>query len=262
MKSYNNEYGTIYLGDNREVLSIFEDDSIEAMITDPPYGYRMHGASWDYDIPTIDFWKQTLRVLKPGAHILVASGTRVQHRMACNIEDAGFVIRDVIAWVYAEGVSKGADLGKSTDGKWKGWKITVKPAMEFWTLARKPLGENTIAKNLKKYQTGALHIDACRVDNEFLKPWKKNRKPISYSVAYGEFRSGTVPFTSRSHPEGREPYNFIHDGSDEVTRLFTNGAQHFFYCPKASQKERREGLEGKNIHPTVKPVELMQYLVR
>ena len=68
---------------------------------------------WDYDVPSVELWHEVLRVLKPGAHALIACGTRTQHRMAVNIEDAGFEIRDVISWVYGSGFPKSLNIGKA-----------------------------------------------------------------------------------------------------------------------------------------------------
>lgn len=87
-------------GDSEMELGFFEDNSIDSVVTDPPYGISFMNKHWDYDVPTVDLWREVYRVLKPGGHALVACGTRTQHRMAVNLEDAGFEIRDVIAWVY------------------------------------------------------------------------------------------------------------------------------------------------------------------
>jgi hypothetical protein len=90
----------IFNGDCLEVLKTIGDNSIESIVTDPPYGISFMGKKWDYQVPSVEIWKECLRVLKPGGHLLAFAGTRTQHRMACNIEDAGFEIRDMIAWVY------------------------------------------------------------------------------------------------------------------------------------------------------------------
>ena len=265
METHQTDYGTIYLCDNKQILPLFEENSIDAMVTDPPYGYGMKDSAWDCEIPTVDFWKEALRVLKPGAFALVASGTRVQHRMATNLENAGFEIRDVIAWVYKSGFSKDSDCGKIAGSEWEGFKPRLKPAMELWTLAKKPIGKNTLKENLKEYGTGALNFNKCRIKNDYIKPMqKKYKQHREYSASY---RFGKKPnkdgyIVYESHPDGREPSNFIHDGSDEVIKLFTDGAQHFFYCPKASQSERNLGVEGRNDHSTVKPLLLCRYLVR
>lgn len=89
--------GKLYHGDCLEVLQGIPDNSIDAVVTDPPYGWKFMGKKWDYDIPSVETWQEVLRVLKPGGHALVACGVRTQHRMAVNIEGAGFEIRDVIA---------------------------------------------------------------------------------------------------------------------------------------------------------------------
>ena len=90
----------IHHGDCLEVLRGMEDCSIDSVVTDPPYGLAFMGKKWDYDVPSEDIWRECLRVLKPGGHLLAFAGTRTQHRMCVRIEDAGFEIRDMIAWVY------------------------------------------------------------------------------------------------------------------------------------------------------------------
>ena len=89
--------------------------SIDSIITDPPYGLRFMGKKWDHDVPCVELWEECLRVLKPGGHLLAFAGTRTQHRMAVNIEDAGFEIRDMIAWVYGSGFPKSLDVSKAID---------------------------------------------------------------------------------------------------------------------------------------------------
>jgi site-specific DNA-methyltransferase (adenine-specific) len=92
-----------------------EDSSIDAIVTDPPYGLSFMGKKWDYDVPGVEVWAECLRVLKPGGHLLAFAGTRTQHRMAVRIEDAGFEIRDMIAWVYGSGFPKSLDVSKAID---------------------------------------------------------------------------------------------------------------------------------------------------
>ncbi len=96
----------IFNGDCLEVLRGFEDSSIDSVVTDPPYGLSFMGKRWDYDVPSQEIWEECLRVLKPGGHLLAFAGTRTQHRMAVRIEDAGFEIRDMIAWMYGSGMPK------------------------------------------------------------------------------------------------------------------------------------------------------------
>lgn len=91
------------------------DNSVDAVVTDPPYGLSFMGKKWDYDVPSVEIWAECLRVLKPGGHLLAFAGTRTQHRMAVRIEDAGFEIRDMIAWVYGSGFPKSLDVSKAID---------------------------------------------------------------------------------------------------------------------------------------------------
>lgn len=90
----------VKLGDCPEGLRALPDNSVDSIVTDPPYGLKFMGKAWDYDVPPEEVWRECLRVLKPGGHLLCFAGTRTQHRMAVRIEDAGFEIRDMIAWVY------------------------------------------------------------------------------------------------------------------------------------------------------------------
>jgi DNA modification methylase len=106
---------TLLLGNCLEKLAEMPDCSIDAIITDPPYGLSFMGKKWDYDVPGEDIWRECLRVLKPGGHLLAFAGTRTQHRMAVRIEDAGFEIRDMIAWVYGSGFPKSMNVGKAID---------------------------------------------------------------------------------------------------------------------------------------------------
>jgi DNA modification methylase len=105
----------LMLGDCLERLREMEDCSVDSVVTDPPYGLSFMGKKWDYDVPSEDIWRECLRVLKPGGHLLAFAGTRTQHRMAVRIEDAGFEIRDMIAWVYGSGFPKSLDVSKAID---------------------------------------------------------------------------------------------------------------------------------------------------
>lgn len=279
-------------GDCLTVLKTLQDNSVDSIVTDPPYGLSFMGKKWDYDVPSQDIWQECLRVLKPGGHLLAFAGTRTQHRMAVRIEDAGFEIRDMIAWVYGSGFPKSRNL----DGDWQGWGTALKPALEPIAVARKPLIE-TVFNNVMQYGTGALNINGCRVgltdgDDPRLGgkgSWKTDK------AAANVYEGGYAGERIESSPLGRWPANLIHDGSDEVNDLL-NEAARFFYCAKASKKDRDEGLDGfeikqaigggggignylldidsasgkfgsekapsKNHHPTVKPTDLMRYLCR
>jgi DNA modification methylase len=116
MTLYHKDKSTeIHNGDCLEVLRTLPDCSVDACVTDPPYGLAFMGKRWDYDVPAVEVWQEVLRVLKPGGHLLAFAGTRTQHRMAVRIEDAGFEIRDMIAWVYGSGFPKSLDVSKAID---------------------------------------------------------------------------------------------------------------------------------------------------
>lgn len=286
--------------DCRHGLAMLPDNSVDAIVCDPPYGLRFMGKKWDYDVPGVDIWEHCLRVLKPGGYLLAFAGTRTQHRMAVRIEDAGFEIRDMIAWVYGSGFPK--------------HQSALKPSLEPITMARKPAPRATL-----------LNIDACRVDlnGESQPTGSGNPSTIAVKEGINPGRSGGNGGNVTSDL-GRYPANLIHDGSDEVVAMFpdsagsggsvpnvkisgygdgavgtgsaeylggertkvdcgTGSAARFFYCAKASKRDRNEGLDlfpdvtagvgalrdsgresemRKNPHPTVKPTELMRYLCR
>ncbi len=98
-------------------LKKLEDNSVDSVVTDGPYGLKFMSKRWDYDVPSIAFWKEVLRVLKPGGHVLSFGGTRTYHRMVVNMEDAGFEIRDQIMWIYGSGFPKSLNIGKAFDKK-------------------------------------------------------------------------------------------------------------------------------------------------
>lgn len=320
----------LYVGDCIQELRKLPDNSVDSMVTDPPYGLEFMGKDWDapwkdartdkrgivnpaewggnqdsvsggnaysrsrvrhghaasYKVNPAKTGQQfqawceqwaaeCLRVLKPGGHILSFGGTRTYHRMVCAIEDAGFEVRDSIHWIYGSGFPKSMNVSKAIaksrqedSTEWEGWGTALKPAHEPIVLARKPL-EGSVAKNVLKYGIGGLNIDNSRVT------------------------------------DGRWPADVILDseaGNSLDTQDGANGASRFFkqvdwepdydvpfiYQAKANKKERNAGVEqlpavsapamgngigGKehdpetatpkhNHHPTVKPVALMQYLIR
>ena len=102
-------------GDCLEQMKTLEDNSVDSIVSDPPYGISFMAKKWDYDVPSVEVWKEAMRVLKPGGHALIACGTRTQHRMVVNIEDAGFEIRDVVSWIYGSGFPKSLNISKAID---------------------------------------------------------------------------------------------------------------------------------------------------
>jgi site-specific DNA-methyltransferase (adenine-specific) len=183
------------LGDCLEVLKTIPDNSIDSVVTDPPYHLTsivkrfgkegsapaqfgtdgayaraskgFMGKEWDGgDIAfRTEIWQECLRVLKPGGHLLAFSHSRTYHRMGVAIEDAGFEIRDQIMWVYGSGFPKSHNIGKAIkeENDWTGWGTALKPAHEPIVMARKPLTEKSIAENVLKHGTGGINIDGSRI---------------------------------------------------------------------------------------------------
>lgn len=283
----------LHHGNCLDILRTMPDASIDAVVTDPPYGLSFMGKKWDYDVPCVEIWEQCLRVLNPGGYLLAFAGTRTQHRMAVRIEDAGFEIRDMIAWMYGSGFPKSHNL----QGNRQGWGTALKPAMEPITMARKPF-KGTVADNVQTYGTGAINIDGCRImyasDTDKSKmvnaKWHVNGSSAGIngngfvtSNNIGDVLDG-AEFT---HDLGRWPANVLHDGCEDVLRGMGEAAR-FFYTPKACKEDRDDGCEmmearqyshdgrearnetayqrndseARNFHPTVKPTDLMRYLCR
>ena len=353
---------TIHNGNCIDVMRSMPDNSVDSIVTDPPYELGFMGKSWDSTgiAFNVEVWAEALRVLKPGGHLLAFSGSRTYHRMAVAIEDAGFQIRDQIMWLYGSGFPKSLNVAKALDkaegllqheGKnmrnvtadttaltpsikaseyvppepqgeaaqqWQGWGTALKPAHEPIVLARKPL-IGTVAANVLEWGTGGLNIDGSRVGSDEMTKTTSNGVKISEngSMSGANFEREIVGTVS-----DRFPANLIHDGSDEVVEGFpsnvkdqvgmkkdvgdfrfitgdtetkqkfdygktdSGSAARFFYCAKASKRDRNEGLDGlpevarnkraeggksvlevsgatsKNHHPTVKPTDLMRYLVK
>ncbi|WP_282275248.1 site-specific DNA-methyltransferase [Stenotrophomonas sp. PS02297] len=258
----------LHLGDCLDVLRGMGDNSVDSIVTDPPYGLRFMGKRWDYDVPSVEIWAACLRVLKPGGHLLAFAGTRTQHRMAARIEDAGFEIRDMIAWVYGSG------FPKSHNGPWGG--TALKPALEPITMARKPL-TGTVEANWSDFGTGALNIDGCRVhahDSQGYAYTVQRMAPGADQNRTGKTHQESIEFKGQTKDD-RWPANLIHDGSDEVLAAFPDAkgqqgnlketgrapivrpvrrygtaarvesdtsAARFFYCAKASRADRNAGL--------------------
>ena len=102
-------------GDSLQVMPTLAPDSVDAIVTDPPYGLTFMGKEWDRGVPGVEFWREAIRVAKPGAHLLAFGGTRTFHRLTCAIEDAGWEIRDCVMWVYGSGFPKSLDVSKAID---------------------------------------------------------------------------------------------------------------------------------------------------
>ncbi|MDB5582807.1 MAG: hypothetical protein JWR80_7983 [Bradyrhizobium sp.] len=248
------------------------------------------GKQWDGgDIAfRVDTWKAVYRVLKPGAYLLAFASTRGFGRMSVAIEDAGFITHPLIAWVFGSGFPKATRIkAEGYDGFRYGGQA-LKPAIEPIFMGQKPFREATGTANILKHGTGAVNIDGCRVEGD-ARPFGNGSEGI------GGFRLHNRDVSEWEPSKlGRWPANLIHDGSEEVVSAFPEApgqqrevndsfapkagtavfgdygprptvsprdsggsAARFFYSSKADADDR---IGSK--HPTVKPVDLMRYLVR
>ena len=236
-------------GDAIDAMLQMDADSVDAIVTDPPYGLGFMGKKWDALPPGQAWAEAALHVLKPGGHLLAFGGTRTWHRLAVAVEDAGFEIRDSIAWIYGTGFPK--------------HKATLKPAFEPVVMARKPFKGSLVA-NVAKHGVGLLNIDECRI-GETVETWPASRRygggrgdaPAASAVAFGRDSSPARTQATGEAPAGRWPANVI---LDECTREQVGGPAKFFYAAKAPKSERPvvDGI----AHPTVKPLSLMRHLVK
>jgi DNA modification methylase len=251
----------LFRGDNLKCLRSLENNSVDSVVTDPPYGLSFMGKKWDHDVPSIEFWKEVYRVLKPGGHVLSFGGTRTYHRMVVNIEGAGFEIRDQIMWIYGSGFPKSHNVGeqikkKTGNNSFEGTGTSLKPANEPICIARKPISEKTIANNVLKYGTGGLNISESKIGDDKVSTHSSGSGHLGKNGIYGNYK----PQSESELREGRFPSNVI---IDEVAGQEIGDQKKFFYCPKVSKNERNIGdNENRNIHPTVKPVDLMRYLIK
>jgi DNA modification methylase len=262
-------------GDCLAKLGELEPESVDAIVTDPPYGIGFQQQRWDgsaireaaaragHDRLTpneaFEAWSRIWaedcrRVLKPGGFLAAFGSPRTFHRLACGIEDGGLEIRDTLMWLYAEGMSKSRRYpgGRAT---------TLKPAFEPIVLARRGLA-GTTEQTIERYGTGALMVEGCRVEGRHPANVLLGHDPDCEEESCAP--SCAVAAADACANEGR-------------SRL---APSRFLYCPKASRAERDAGCErlprraldlfpnagtsgdARNFHPTVKPLALMRWLVR
>lgn len=225
---------SIIHGESELVLSSYQSNSIDACITDPPYGMGMD--IWDKNVPPTSLWKEVQRILKPGAFCLSFCSPELYHRMAVNVEDAGFEIKDQIMWMTTTKMVK---------------RNRLKPAHEPIVVAQKPY-DKSIVHNHNLYGVGKINVDQARVPWEGTPPtgWVANSHNRRTFGREGNTQgSGLIEGTYDANPLGRYPSNIVGDVLPEH--------QKYFYAPRASRKEKGKN----NNHPTVKPVSLMEWLV-
>jgi len=275
---------TVLHADSLHALTELPTGSVDAVVCDPPYGISFNGHAWDgpaihhaasthaarrlssgaaFEAWTGAWAEQCLRLLRPGGHFAAFGAPRTFHRLCCGVEDAGFELRDVLLWLYGTGMPKSRRLTR-------GRGTALKPAYEPILLARKKPAAS-VERNLTRHGTGALNIDACRVEG---------RWPANVLLCH---HPACTP-AARCH---RDCPTRVIDAAAASSRQQPGGlrsASRLFYCPKASRRERNAGCDqlpqheldlfpnahgdGKqpaaaaNAHPTVKPLGVMRWLVR
>ena len=240
------------------MLRTLPDCSVDAVVTDPPYGLSFMGKKWDYDVPSVEVWAECLRVLKPGGHLLAFAGTRTQHRMAVRIEDAGFEIRDLIAWVYGSGFPKSLDVSKAID---KAAGVEREVIGVNAELAKKQTAKtDTAAYGNYGAAGGVITAPATDAARQWagwgtalkpaLEPITVARKPLSGTVAENVLRHGTgalnVDGCRVGGSTGRWPANLIHDGSEEVVGLFPH--THASHNQTRTESDNQRGVYGGGYH--------------
>ncbi len=254
-------------GNNLDELPKLADASIDAIITDPPYELGFMGKTWDATgiAYNTELWRQCLRVIKPGGHLLAFGGSRTYHRLACAIEDAGFQIRDQIMWVYGSGFPKSLDVSKAIDKQagaqrevistvFRGANagtssgimgktvartdITTAPASdaakqwEGWGTALKPAHEPIVLARKPLDGTVANNVLVHGTGGINIDGCRVEGKLEGDPQRFAKTDGGSFNSFTRSTPvvrtDGRFPANLIHDGSDEVLELFpdTAGGKH------------------------------------
>ena len=290
----------LHLGDCLEVLATLPDNSVDSIVTDPPYGLSFMGKKWDYDVPSVAIWEQCLRVLKPGGHLLAFAGTRTQHRMACRIEDAGFEIRDMIAWVYGSGFPKSLDVSKAIDkaagaereviGSYKGASNIGKESTNSYITTESGTATDVFittpaTPEAQKWSGWGTALKPA------LEPITMARKPFSSTVAANVIQYGTgainvdgcrvgtetiitaekkkgSSFTSVGNSAGFNGCNASEHVGRWPANIIHDGSNEAALSLKSgarffyTAKAGKVDRESENNHPTVKPTMLMAYLCR
>jgi DNA modification methylase len=227
-----NQTYKIINNDCLDAMRLIESNSIDSIVTDPPYGLSFMGKKWDHGVPGIEFWIEALRILKPGGHLLAFGGARTYHRLACAIEDAGFEIRDCVMWLYATGMPHSMNMSKEIDKRLGAERdIIGKTSGSGFTKSNVTQG----AQNRNVTEWNIYSDDPITESAKQWEGWGTNLKPAHEPIIVASKEN--IP-------------NEDNTALDNMNR--------FYFSGKTSKKDRAE----YNNHPTVKPTELMRYLCK
>ena len=260
-----------YNADSVDFSNNYNGELFDSIVTDPPYGIEYLGNAWDSYKNCISFqsstWESISKTLKPGGFLIIFGASKTFHRLTCAVEDSGLKIRDVLMWLYGQGMPKSQNLGKK-DPNWEGWGTGLKPCYEPILLAQKPIEEKTIIKNCIKYGVGGINIEESRLES---KRWPGNVLHDGSDEVEEEFSKFGERGNGWSRNYGVEDYQGRQYGGGvfggggyigETTYCDSGTASRFFYSTKSSVKERTHNRTIENNHPTVKNLELMKYLIK
>lgn len=254
-------------------LSGIDDQSIDALITDPPYGIGFQTHEWDKSLPNKQIWTDCLRVMKPGAFGLVFSAVRLMHRLMVDLEDSGFIIKDVLFWVYLNGMPKSRNVGLNIDkelgeeskvvGQYTYVQGYKKGGADTYTNQQRKNKYKPSSALGQKYDGAGLGIKPAYEPIILIqKPLARGTNVAENVIQYGtgalNLEDTRIPFAKgegevghNPHPRGRVAANILRTESME------DGYDKFFTVPKV-----RQHADDYNIHPTLKPVTLMHHLVK
>jgi site-specific DNA-methyltransferase (adenine-specific) len=264
------EINRTHLDDCLNVLKIIDENSIDSLVTDPPYGISYQNNEWDKILPNKDIWSETLRVLKPGAFGVVFSSVRLMHRLMIDIEDSGFIIKDVLFWSYLNGMPKNRNISLDIDkelniesniiGEYKYKQGYVKGGSDTYKVDSK-LKKEANSELGKKYKGSGLGLKPA------YEPIILIQKPIEcdnlaqniikYSTGVLNLEECRIPYLKNEKKVGHNPHDLGRVPSN-IIRIdeFEDDLDKFFLIPKVRQKADKF-----NNHPTIKPIELIEHLV-
>ena len=289
----------LHHGDCLEVLRSMPDCSVDSIVTDPPYGLSFMGKKWDYDVPSVEVWAECLRVLKHGGHLLAFAGTRTQHRMVVRIEDAGFEIRDMIAWVYGSGFPKSLDVSKAIDkaagaerevvgetrkgaqtnstGRYGAWGDGITPTApatdaakqwQGWGTALKPALEPITVARKPLVGTVAENVlqygtGAINVDGGRVEASDQKQLEKNWNRNQSSSKDGVVNYVAQKDIDLRD----YKSTGRWPANFIHDGSEEATDLLKDSARffycaKASKADRGENHHPTVKPTDLMRYLCR
>lgn len=255
---------TVLRGDCIDVMKSLDADSIDAVVTDPPYGIAFMKRAWDDlgDLREYGLWcerwaREAYRVVKPGAYVVAFGSARTYHRLATGIEEAGFHIRDQIMWVYANGFPKTRRLS----GQWGGWGTALKPSHEPIVLARKPF-IGPIASHVSRHGVGALNIERSRVAAGRYPANVVLTDSVFDGSAEGVVGGGIARSAQTPAAPGWKGGGIFGESGQGPIYADTGTYSRFFLIPKAPKRERTSDKGVRSPHPTQKPEQLIRHLVR